>query len=46
MLRSGNIDNDPRYPDKLTLSSNKTGSGQTSSKEFIKKEACSLVFGG
>ena len=46
MLCSVNIDNDPRYPDKFEVSSNKTASGQTSSKEFIKGETCSLVFGG
>ena len=38
MLCSGNIDNDPRYPDKVIVSSSNTASGQTSSKESIKEE--------
>ena len=45
MLCSVNIDSNPRYPDKFEVSSNKTASGQTSSKEFIKEETCSLAFG-
>ena len=45
MLCSGNIDNEPRYSDKFIVSSNKTASTQVSSKDVIKEETSSLVFG-
>ena len=45
MFCSANIDNNARYPDKLIVSSNKTAARETSNKEFIEEETCSLVWG-